>query len=157
MDTSGRSLVRRLRTAKPAAIVLLTSRRPRLPTRLIDPAAERSGLVQLYFKNDELSKMFEALPAGRTDAKVSITAPAPVETPAVLRNVVGVLRGSDPVLKNSYVFVTAHYDHLGMKTEGDGDRIYNGANDDGSGTVSAIEIAGALASMEHRPNGASSS
>jgi Zn-dependent M28 family amino/carboxypeptidase len=65
--------------------------------------------------------------------------------------VLGVLRGSDPVLKDTYLFVTAHYDHIGMKTEGDGDRIYNGANDDGSGTVSVIEIASALASMEHRP------
>jgi Zn-dependent M28 family amino/carboxypeptidase len=65
------------------------------------------------------------------------------------------LRGSDPQLKDSYIIVTAHYDHLGMKpASGNGDtsdHIYNGANDDGSGVVSVIEVAGALASMHPRP------
>lgn len=65
--------------------------------------------------------------------------------PMKVRNVIGVLRGSDPKLKNSYILVTAHYDHLGMKRQGEGDLIYNGANDDGSGTVSVIELAYALA------------
>jgi hypothetical protein len=67
------------------------------------------------------------------------------------RNVIGLLRGSDPVLKNTYVLVTAHYDHLGMKPDGTGDRIFNGANDDGSGTVSVIELASALATLQPRP------
>jgi len=61
------------------------------------------------------------------------------------------LRGSDPQLRDTYIIVTAHYDHLGMKPAGEGDRIYNGANDDGSGTVSVIELAGALASMQPHP------
>ncbi len=46
--------------------------------------------------------------------------------------------------------LTAHYDHLGTRSTGE-DRIYNGANDDGSGTVSVIEIASALATLEPRP------
>lgn len=64
---------------------------------------------------------------------------------AKVRNVIGVLRGSDPALKDTYILVTAHYDHLGMRASGEGDRIYNGANDDGSGTVSVMELANALA------------
>lgn len=60
-----------------------------------------------------------------------------------VRNVIGILPGSDAKLKDTYVLVTAHYDHLGMR-EGDGDQIYNGANDDGSGTVGVIELARAL-------------
>src|SRR5262245_1399648 len=68
-----------------------------------------------------------------------------------LRNVVGLLRGSDPVLKDSYVIVSAHYDHIGMRPTGEGDRINNGANDDGSGTVSVIELASALASLKQKP------
>jgi Zn-dependent M28 family amino/carboxypeptidase len=68
-----------------------------------------------------------------------------------LRNVVGLLRGSDPVLRDSYVIVSAHYDHIGVRPTGDGDRINNGANDDGSGTVSVIELASALASLKQRP------
>jgi hypothetical protein len=74
------------------------------------------------------------------------------EKPVVkLRNVVGLLRGSDPALKDSYVIVSAHYDHIGVRPAGEGDRINNGANDDGSGTVSVIELASALASLKQRP------
>lgn len=66
------------------------------------------------------------------------------------RNVVGLLRGSDPALRDTYVILSAHYDHLGMRSAGK-DRIYNGANDDGSGTVSVIEIASAFAALPNRP------
>jgi len=55
--------------------------------------------------------------------------------------------GSDPVLRNQYVLVTAHYDHLGSSAKG----FFPGANDDGSGTVSVMEIAGALGAMNPRP------
>ncbi|MEQ1823410.1 MAG: M28 family peptidase [Fimbriimonadaceae bacterium] len=58
-------------------------------------------------------------------------------------NVIGVLRGSDPVLKETYIIVTGHYDHLG-KREGEGDTIFNGANDDASGVSGVIETARAL-------------
>ena len=47
--------------------------------------------------------------------------------------------------------VTAHYDHLGIRGPEGTDRIFNGANDDGSGTVSVIEIASALATLKERP------
>jgi Zn-dependent M28 family amino/carboxypeptidase len=76
--------------------------------------------------------------------------PKGAEQPVKVRNVIGLLRGSDPVLKDSYVLVTAHYDHLGTKAGAD-DTIFNGANDDGSGTVSVIELASALASLKKRP------
>ena len=52
---------------------------------------------------------------------------APTTVPVKLRNVVGVLRGSDPVLKDTCVLLTAHYDHLGVRGTGPGDHIYNGA------------------------------
>jgi hypothetical protein len=67
------------------------------------------------------------------------------------KNVIGLMRGSDPVLRDSYVIISAHYDHLGIGEPVDGDSIYNGANDDGSGTVSVIEIASALATMKRKP------
>ena len=66
------------------------------------------------------------------------------------RNVAGLLRGSDPALRDTYVILSAHYDHIGMRPNGE-DRIYNGANDDGSGTVSVMEIAAALAAGPVRP------
>ncbi|MCG3160179.1 MAG: hypothetical protein JMDDDDMK_01215 [Acidobacteria bacterium] len=67
------------------------------------------------------------------------------------QNVVGIIEGSDPVLKNEYVAVGAHYDHVGMRQSGDGDRIFNGADDDGSGTVATLAIAEALAKSAQRP------
>ena len=68
-----------------------------------------------------------------------------------VRNVIGVLRGSDPKLANTYLMVTAHYDHLGIRTVSGKDVIFNGANDDGSGTVSVIELAEALGAMKVKP------
>lgn len=67
-----------------------------------------------------------------------------------MRNVVGILRGSDPQLRDTYVVLSSHYDHLGMAASGD-DRIYNGANDDGSGSSSVIEVANALAALPVHP------
>ena len=87
----------------------------------------------------------------KTDVTVSVHIPPPTVVPVRLRNVVGVLRGSDPKLRDTYLLVTAHYDHLGVRGTGDGDHIYNGANDDGSGTASVIEIANALAAQPVRP------
>ncbi len=76
------------------------------------------------------------------------------DKPEKVRNVIGVLRGSDPALKNTYILLTAHYDHLGMRPNPDGggaNIIFNGANDDGSGTVSVIELASALSALKTRP------
>jgi len=72
-----------------------------------------------------------------------------------VRNVIGVLPGSDPKLKDTYVLVTAHYDHLGMRKkenpEPGEDLIFNGANDDGSGTAGVMECARILSQMKTKP------
>lgn len=69
----------------------------------------------------------------------------PAEARAVAVNVVGVLPGSDSKLRDQAILVDAHYDHLGVGEPVDGDSIYNGADDDASGTVAVLEIARALA------------
>lgn len=56
-------------------------------------------------------------------------------------NVVGVVEGNDPDLKNEYIIVGAHYDHLGLVEPEDGDEIANGANDNASGTTTVMELA----------------
>jgi hypothetical protein len=84
------------------------------------------------------------------DAHVTLHVQPPIERPAKVRNVAGILRGSDPALRDTYVMLTAHYDHLGMRTTGD-DKIFNGADDDGSGTVSVMEIASAIAAQNPHP------
>jgi Zn-dependent M28 family amino/carboxypeptidase len=59
-------------------------------------------------------------------------------------NVVGVLPGTDPVLRDEIVLVTAHYDHIGIGRAVDGDSINNGADDDASGVIAVIELAKAM-------------
>jgi hypothetical protein len=89
--------------------------------------------------------------AGPTEATLSAHIPAPKIEPVTQRNVIGVLRGSDPTLQDTCVLLTAHYDHLGVRGTGEGDRIFNGANDNASGTSALIGIARALASLPSRP------
>ncbi len=62
-------------------------------------------------------------------------------------NVLGIVEGSDPTLKNEYFVVGGHYDHLG-KWE---DYIYNGADDNGSGSVGVLNIAEAIAANPVKP------
>jgi aminopeptidase YwaD len=61
-------------------------------------------------------------------------------------NVVGKLSGRDPQLRKSAILLTAHLDHLGVGKPVNGDSIYNGADDDASGTTAVLELARALAS-----------
>ena len=98
--------------------------------------------------------IYEAVAAARPgpmEAAVSAHVAAPLVTPVKLRNVAGVLRGSDPQLKDTYVIVTGHYDHLGTRPNVQGDSIYHGANDDASGTASVIAVAGALSDLGEKP------
>ena len=67
------------------------------------------------------------------------------------RNVVGVLRGSDPALAAEMVLYTAHSDHLGIGPPVNGDRIYNGALDNASGCAGLLEVARAFRAMSPRP------
>lgn len=57
------------------------------------------------------------------------------------QNVIGVLEGNDPILKNEVIVIGAHYDHLGVSTKESIIKIYNGADDNASGTSAIIEIA----------------
>ena len=145
----------RMRALK-VALVLSIDRlgtRGVVQTRLVDPEDRRAGAQPpnppvLTLHSAQAAKLFDEAKAG---LNVSITVAAPVERPVRLRNVIGVLRGSDPSLKDTCVLLTAHYDHLGVRPEMAGDNIFNGANDDASGTVSVIELASALATLKQRP------
>lgn len=69
--------------------------------------------------------------------------PMPDGSPGMAANVIGIFEGTDPVLKNEYVAVGCHYDHIGVGGSGP-DRIFNGADDNGSGTAAMLEMAQAL-------------
>jgi hypothetical protein len=67
-------------------------------------------------------------------------------------NVVGILPGRDPVLRDSYLVLSAHMDGLGIgRPDATGDSIYNGADDNASGTAALLTIARAMASMPEPP------
>lgn len=65
-------------------------------------------------------------------------------------NTIGIIEGTDPVLKKEYVVFSAHMDHIGIRP-GQADSIANGADDDGSGTVGLIELAEAFSRPGARP------
>lgn len=66
----------------------------------------------------------------------------------VSENIVALVEGSDPDLKNECVVFMAHYDHLGVDKTGD---VFNGADDNGSGAVALLEIAEAFAALDQKP------
>jgi len=84
-----------------------------------------------------------AVPGVNVDLRRAIKDRQVVQT----RNVVGVVEGSDPVLKNEYVLVTGHYDHVGQKEP----FIFHGADDNASACAAVIAMAEALTSSKERP------
>src|SRR5712692_2917521 len=81
---------------------------------------------------------------------VTITVAAKTEHPGT-QNIVAVWEGGDPVLKNEYVALGAHYDHIGICAPGTADPICNGADDDGSGTTALLGMAEAISHAKQRP------
>jgi len=152
---NARALLQKLRTAKPALTITIArnagARRLREGGQLMDTSEPRTSTPRIALTGEAAARFYDALKPGPTDGLASIHLAAPSEKAIAPRNVIGILRGSDPVLKETYLLVTAHYDHLGMRPDGPGDRIYNGADDDGSGTVSVIELARALSTWQPRP------
>ena len=133
------------------------------------PASGPSQLqVKGWFTEEATRKLFaltgKDLDALRALANTRKFAPVPLGvkvstsfTNVVARkvsgNVLGLLRGSDPVLKNELVIYTAHHDHLGKKEGGAAgeDAIYNGAVDNASGVAAMLVIARAMSSMPRAP------
>src|SRR4029077_21004284 len=73
---------------------------------------------------------------------VSLQANAVIQTKSLeSANLVAKLTGSDPTLKNEFVVLSAHMDHVGIGAPINGDSIYNGAMDNGSGSALVMDIA----------------
>ncbi len=142
-------------------IIVGQQRQPQSSSRLLPASeAQEHHVPVVAVASDELQKWIDHS-AGSELRTVSLDIPAPDDHRVVLKNVIGILRGSDPNLKDTCVLLTAHYDHIGTtetagrlsnpRSQSSNDHIYNGANDDGSGTVSVIEIAKGLAKLNPRP------
>jgi Zn-dependent M28 family amino/carboxypeptidase len=142
--------------------------RTRPSMALADPALDDSAGVKIaiVFNPERADKLFEG--SGHTFAEIASLAkerkpmphfPLPVSLKSKARmkvsevesaNIVAKLPGSDPKLKDEYVVLTAHIDHLGVGEPINGDRIYNGAMDNGSGSAVLLDLANALSKVKLR-------
>lgn len=95
-------------------------------TRGIEKAAV---FLEDFFKKNNVKPYFSSY----RDTLTNFKSPA--------YNIVGVLEGTDPVLKKEFVVLSAHYDHIGLEKKQQEDVINNGANDDASGVTAVAEIA----------------
>lgn len=96
----------------------------------IDKAAK---YIQNYFKNNSVKPYFESY---RDEFKIQSKGKE-----VTGYNVVGVVEGNDATLKNEYIVIGAHYDHIGFGQEVEGDSIANGANDNATGTAVVMNLA----------------
>ncbi len=140
--------------------VVIGLRMPRMELRDPGPAGYRPLPVTVMFNPERAEPLFEGsgytLPeivAGLGSSRRLPRFPLAVKVrvrvgfsrrEARCQNVVGVLPGTDLKLKNEYVVVSAHLDHLGIGEPINGDPIYNGAMDNASGVASMLEIAWAI-------------
>jgi Zn-dependent M28 family amino/carboxypeptidase len=131
-------------------VKFLAGRPPQVPTLTAGVA-----LTNALFQGEKLSgaQVFEGAAAGakldsfafNAEKKIAITT-AITKTPGSTQNVIGMIEGRDPVLKNEYVVISAHLDHVGFSAAAaGGDNVNNGADDDGSGSVAVLAIARAYA------------
>lgn len=149
-----------------AVVVVLDSAFPApMMTMLANLTAQQSAPIPLVgVTHQAVAPAFTAagldlaqLRASEPAAPVAITAPVLVRSasgraPSSVPNVVAVLPGSDPVLKHEYVVFSAHIDHVGVGApDATGDSIYNGADDDASGTTAVLEVAQAFAARGTAP------
>jgi len=106
-----------------------------LPTLIVLPRVAEALLSDSGYTLDDLSLLYRAVPLN-VSAHFEVFLNEPGEAEA--RNVLGVLPGRDPTLRDKVVIIGAHYDHLGTDANGD---IYRGANDNASGAAALLEIA----------------
>ena len=120
--------LRVLRQLKPAAVILAFtthSAKPPESVKRLQDAEQRLGFPIVRVYDEGFTKLIRGSKTGPVRATLTLRLPPPVERPADLRKVAGVLPGSDPALRDTYILVTAHYDHLGKKPDGEGDLIFN--------------------------------
>ncbi|HTU65902.1 MAG TPA: M28 family metallopeptidase [Steroidobacteraceae bacterium] len=99
-----------------------------------------------------LDKLQKGVALPHFDLKVRLRATIATDSKFVTsENVIGVLKGSDPVLAKETVALSAHLDHLGIAEEGEGDRLHNGAMDNASGVATLIDVARHLQSAGEKP------
>ncbi len=107
---------------------------------VLEEKEETSPLIHLWLY-DPANEYLAALKKGKTP-KASISITGTTREPLPVKNVVGMMEGTDPALKDEYIILSAHYDHVGVKKDTHGqDSIYNGARDNAIGVTAMISAA----------------
>jgi len=109
-----------------------------------DSEKEESNFVYtwVFDEDGKLGTDLESI----NEVPLSLMMSAEKTTPVISQNVIGVIEGTDPKLKNEYIIYSAHYDHVGIgKADKTGDTIYNGARDNAVGTTTVLSMAENLA------------
>ena len=131
-----------------------TDEPPSMQNRInLSLAASRKLFAQVETRFDDIYAMAEAnKPLPRMDLNLSMhMSKQSKRVELKSSNVVGMIEGSDPQLKNEYVVYTAHLDHLGVVKERTGDNIFNGAMDNASGVATLIETARMFGELKVKP------
>lgn len=110
-----------------------------LSTERMMTEKEQSSIPHLYMKRSEASSITSFMETKKTNASLKVEAKGPAKVPA--KNVAGIVAGSDAALKNEWIVLSAHYDHVGVKKNASPDSIFNGARDNGIGTVALLQAA----------------
>lgn len=116
----------------------------------LKPGGDEGSFIQRYpvAGAGHGSPVATAAPGGGTAGEPS--GPAPAFDPGSAPNTVGIVVGTDPALRDEYLVVSAHMDHVGVSAAAGADSIWNGADDDASGTAGVLALAGALAQAPPR-------
>jgi hypothetical protein len=133
----------RLSVQMTLADTALDSQRGNQVSVVWNPARGQKLFSEAQHSYDALAALAQSgAPLPHFELGLSLRSKAQLKTGAVVAdNVVGLLPGSDPVLRNEYVVLTAHMDHVGIGRPVDGDSIYNGAMDNAAGTALLMELA----------------
>ena len=125
---------------------------PRHLTLILHPSLVPGLFREALFDGRAVAKMDRTQTMRSFHLPVQLSFTGSFDTRSFLApNIVGVIEGSDPRLRRTYVVVSAHYDHLGIDPDVAGDGIYNGVVDNALGVAGALEIARVISSGPHVP------
>jgi hypothetical protein len=146
-DVAGRVVAGNGRYDSEAPLNLLEAKKPSLILLIVGGERPKEALPRLMENDPSVPPVIRIynrttaeLLNGKAEVRLTLHVAAPDSHDVTLRNVAGILRGADPAVRDQFVILSAHYDHLGVSRG----KVYPGANDDASGTASLIEVAKAL-------------
>jgi len=121
-----------------------------VPTLVLSIGASKQVLAELDVDFEAFGKFVggDVRPEGKAGVDVKLQLEVKHDEDAKASNVCAVLRGSDPKLRDEAIVYSAHMDHVGKRMDGD---VFNGADDNASGSAGLLTIASAFANAEQKP------